>query len=639
MKKGRANMKRCKERLQKAVTAAAVLLFALLVVFPARAMAEETETEFIYLETPGEFTVMFTYDGEQPEVVFISPSGKEYGEGISSEEEFLYAHGSLGGWSTYKVLHGEAGQWRLRCDKKNNEEITYQLVEVVNGICIQSFAIVNMEDGFATVSFEVTKGEEETEYAYTISAVAGASDALVKKELKTGRASTGALLEESVPLTISSGENYRLLLEVVHEGSVETFDSMETEPFSYENPNTGEAIGNFGIDLDMESGLCQVDWKDFAIYGGEVRYKLTAVADGNTEEPVYSVAAEDTAASFYVPAQAKKLAITISYVKDGVASKAKTKEIDLEAGNYLKVLTENITSDTTLTLEYQTTEPAELYLTLNEESGVYVIKGKDTLLFALENGQNTIEAYFEGNEGIIYRVSKEVYCSFVSPVITLYEELDGKVFVTETACVAGKIENASALTVNGVPVEVGEGGSFAYDMPLTAGKNEVTIVASAETGVSTARTLTIINEAADSQKEGIGTETDDVPASTAALPEMKAAGWFPLIASVILALVLVAVFLLATAKKKKGPAVFLMVLLGCTALAAAFLYFRLHTFNNSLKYVSLAKDSAALASRYLTYETYAGYAAKGATALFLTAAAAFTVGMLLKKKAKGKKQE
>ncbi len=632
-------MKRYRKRLQKTATAVAVLLLALLLVCPAQAMAEETEAEFIYLETPGEFTVMFTYDGEQPEIVFISPSGKEYGEGISSEEEFLYAHGSSGGWSTYKVLHGEAGQWRLRCDKKNNEEITYQLVEVVNGICIQSFVIEKIEDGSATVAFEVTKGEEETEYAYTISAVTGASDALVKKELKTGRASTGTRMEESMPLTISSGENYRLLLEVVHEGSVETFDSMEMEPFSYENPATAEAIGNFSIDLDMESGLCQVNWKDFAIQGREVQYKLTAVADGNTEEPVYSAAAKDTATSFYVPAKAKKLAITISYVKDGVASKAKTKEIDLEGGEYLKVLTENITSDATLTLEYQTTEPVELYLTLNKEGGVYAIKGKGTLLFALENGQNTIEAYFEGNEGIVYRVSKEVYYSFVSPVITLYEELDGKVFVTETACIAGKIENASALTVNGVSVEVGEGGSFAYDVPLAAGKNEVTIVALAENGVSTARTLTITNEAAGSQKEGTGTEAGDVPTSAAALPEMKAAGWFPLIASAILALVLVAVFLLAMAKKKKGPAIFLMVLLGCTALATGFLYFRLHTFNNSLRYVSLAKDSAVLASRYLTYETYAGYAAKGAAALFLAAAAAFTVGMLLKKKAKGKKKE
>lgn len=630
-------MKRYEGKLRKAVTETAVLLFALLLVFPARAMAEETEAELVYLETPGEFTVMFTYDGERPEIVFISPSGKEYGEGISSEDEFLYAHGSLGGWSTYKVLHGEAGQWRLRCDKKNNEEITYQLVEVVNGICIQSFSIVDMENGFATVAFEVTKGEEEAEYTYTISAVATEAGERVKKELKTGRAHTGTLQEESVPLTISSGEDYRLLLEVVHGGSVETFDSMETEQFSYENPDTGEAIGNFSVDLDMGSGLCQVDWKDFAVRGGKVQYKLVAVADGNTEEPVYSVATEDTAASFYVPAKAEKLAITISYVKDGVASEAKTKEIALEGGEYLKVRTEDITDDATLTLEYQVTEPAELYLTLNEESGMYEIKGKDTLLFPLENGQNTIEAYFEGSGGIIYRVSREIYYSFVSPVITLYEELDEKVFVTETARVAGKIENAAALTVNGVPVDVDEKGNFVYDVPLTAGRNEVTIVASTKTGVSTVRTLTITNVAAGSQ--GAATGTDSIQTSAAVLPEMKAAGYFPLIVSAVLAMVLVAVFFLATAKKKKVPAVFLIVLLGCTALAAGFLYFRLHAFNNSLEYVSLAKDSAVLASKYLTYETYAGYAAKGTAALFLGTAAALTAGMLLKKRKNAKTKE
>lgn len=637
MKKRGADMERYKGRLQRAVAAAAVLLLALLLVFPARAMAEETEAELIYLETPGEFTIMFTYDGERPEIVFLSPSGKEYGEGISSEEEFLYAHGSSGGWSTYKVLHGEAGQWRLRCDKKNNKEITYQLVEVVNGICIQSFTIENLEERSATVAFEVTKGEEETEYTYTISAVSGEKGEQVKKELKTGRAWTGVPQEESVPLTISSGEDYRLLLEVVHGGAVETFDSMETEPFSYENPDTGEAIGNFGVDLDMGSGLCQVDWKDFAIRGGRVQYKLVAAADGNTEEPVCSMVVEETAASFYVPAKAKKLAITISYVKDGVASKAKTKELLLEGGEYLKLLTEDVTDDATLALEYQVTEPAELYLTLNGESGMYEIKGRDTLLFPLENGQNTIEAYFEGGGEVVYRISREIYYSFASPVITLYEELDGKVFVTETACIAGRIENAASLTVNGVPVEVGEGGGFACDVPLAAGRNDVTIVASTKTGVSTARTLTITGAAEGSP--GTGTGAGDVPASAAALPEMKAAGWFPLMASMILALVLIAVFLFATAKKKKGPAVFLMVLLGCAALAAGFLYLRLHRFNNSLDYVSLAKDSAVLASKYLTYETYAGYAAMGAAALFLVAAAALTVGMLLRRRAKRKKQE
>ncbi len=603
----------------------AVAMLAVLFCTPSRAVAETTEAEFLYLETAGEFTVMFTYEGERPEIVFIAPSGKEYGEGISAEEEFLSAHGSNGGWSTYKVVNAEAGQWNIRYDKKDNEILEYSIVDVVSGICIQSFVLQKIEGNTATVSFEVTKGEEEVWYDYTISVVAEDGET-VTQELRSGRANTAVLQEVSVQLNVASCENYKLRLEVVHTDEVETFDSMETEEFSYVNPKTAEAVEDFYVDVDMGSGLCKADWNYFRPWGWNIQYKLEAVADGDTEHPIYSVTTSGTDASFYYPANAKTMTITLYSMINGVLSEPRTKEIDLDGGEYVKVLTDEVTGEATLELECQAKEAAVLHVILNGESGVYQIKEKNTLYFSLQDGWNTIEAYFEGSDRVTYRVSKEIYYSWIAPSITLYEELDGKVFLTGSACISGKAENASMLTVNGISVQPDENGSFSYDVPLETGENEVTIVATTAAGVSTARNLTIIK----------GTKSAGTVAENAT-PSVPGERFVPAVLIGILALFLILLFLLCTGKKKVAVAAVLTALSGVVTGAAVYSYVYLHGFNNSLSYVELAKESVDLAAKYLAYENYAKTASLAAAALFLAMGAVLAV-CIVRKKRRGSNQ-
>lgn len=657
MKKG----KQCKRELLKQVFVGALLCLLLCPVFgtPKAAMAEETtdetvaevvetegteagtaepqwiEQEFWELETAGEFTVMFYYEGEQPEIIFISPTGVEYGEGISPETEFLSAHGD--GWSTYKVLNAEAGQWRLRCDKKNNEEIEYTMVDVVNSICIQNFSLTGIQGTTATVCFEVTKGEESVWYDYTIYAVAKGAET-VKQKLKTGSALAGEVTEIGVALDISSRAEYYLLLDVVHnDGELETFDSMETGPFAYENPNTPAAIADFTVEVNLESGLCEVDWSAFRSYG-YVQYKLEVFADENTEEAVYNLTTEDTYASFFYPVNAENLEITLYEIRNDVLSKPKTKEIDLKHGEYVKVLTEEVTASATLELEYNVKEPTELYVILNDKSGVYAVDGRDTVLFTMQNGWNEVEAYFTGDDGSTYRVSKDIYYTWLAPTITLYEELDGKTIFTETVTISGGTQNAATLTVNGVGVELEENGVFSYELPLADGENTVTLVAATAEGISATRSFSVTKEAAQAVSGTVaGTPVTGGEEKTGAVG-LEFVNLLPVIGCVVASLVLMLGFLLCSVNKKKGIAIALAIVFAAAAGTAGYFYYRLYTFNKSIGYTELAKNSVETAAKYLDYEVYMKWVSIGVAGLFAVTVLGIVIAELVKKLKKRKKK-
>lgn len=632
-------VKKCEEMFRKLLQSMSMLcliLFLMLFV-PVHAMAEEEaiaeqqwiEQEFLSMETPGEFTVMFYYEGERPKIIFIAPDGKEYAEGISTEEEFLSAHGD--GWSTYKICNAEAGRWSIRCDKKNNEEIEYTLVDVVNGICVQSFSLEGIENTVATVRFEVTKGEEKVWYRYTVFAVEK-SEQTIKQELASGQAMTMEPLELSVQLNISDSEECYLLLEVVQSGTIETFDSMEIGPFVYDNPNTVPEIEDFEVDLNLESGLCEVDWSSFRNGGWNTAYRLEAVSDGNTEEPLYSITTEANVASFYYPADAETLEIRLSVIRNHVFSEPKTKTIDLKNGEYVRVLTDEITTEATLKLGYKQKHPSELYVILNEKSGVYVVEGENTLSFTIENGWNTVKAYFTGDDRITYRTEKEVYYTWLAPEIKLYEKLDGKTLSSETAKLSGNVKDAESLTINGVTVQKDEKGEFVYEVPLTEGENIVTIEATAATGAGATKAVTITRKSAQNvqKKDVLGAFSENVE-NGQGLPEMSFVELLPLIGMLFAGPVLILGFFLCTAKKKKGIAVALAVLFAVAAGIAGVLFLRLHGFNNSIAYVELAKSSTETAVSYLEYEKYMKWTAMGAAGLFVVTVLGIVTGVLVGK--------
>lgn len=601
-------------------------VFALFMVFSNTMVvqAEEVEAELITLEEAKDFTIMFSYEGEQPVITFISPSGVEYAEGISPDTVLVSAHGS--GWSTYKIIGAEAGTWRVRCDKKNNEYVDYNFVEEIDGLCIQNFNVVSIVDNQAALSFMVTMGEDEhIWYDYTITAIAG-EDESAGKQLKRGSALTGEACEVNVKLELSSYDNYRFLLNVVTHDGLEMFDSMMSEPFSYVNTNTPEAMEDFYVTIDMSKHSVIMDWNEFR-KGWGTEYTVLVIADDDEANPVYMHETSSEKDGFLYPVGAKKLKIQLFYKDGGVLSQAVSKEIDLVNGEKLGVVTEDITAGTQLELAYRSSAPALLEVRINEESGQCNIDGESSVFFPLSAGVNTVWASFAGSNNVTYCVTAEIFRDATPPVLTIYENLDGMTFKEAEAVISGAVKNAAKLTINDVEVAIDEKGVFKHTLALVEGKNNVTIVATSATGIGTSRSMQIM------RKGGILT----VASYKEYLPLLIALG-----ASVVIILYTL-IFVRKkdkSADKPKKPKTYkkFAVKLGIWAFVleavsvAGYVYF--YRFNNSRQYIELVKESVSKAARYTDYQEYCFLAMLGFAGLMvLNLIVGLIVRTLCKKKA------
>lgn len=621
----RGNMK-IQSKLLQGLVLFVVVLFSVWFL-PIHASAEVQEANFIEHDG-GDLAFSFFYEADVPDLVFISPSGVEYAEGVTPETELVIGRGE--GWSNYRIPNAEAGQWRLRYDKKNNATIDYVEVKPIEAIAIQSFVLTGIEGETANVSFRALKGDEKTRYYYTISLVDGVGS-VIKENLASGWADAGEEKLVSVRLNVSTRSDYKLMLNVSHSGEQETFDSATTEAFSFTNPNTPAAIADFAVQIDSERSRCTVDWKDNRPGGRGYTYSVFAIADGDRENPIYnSDVLDETNVSFFYPVDATKLEIEISYFKDGgVASEVKTKTIELTAGEYLRISSGDVVGEALLPLEYSVNGPTELKVSVNGVDGAYLVDGEGVLRLSLQSGTNTIEASFVGSDNLVYSIAKEVFYTWVSPTILLHEDLDGMTFKVGMVPISGQVEEAASVTVNGTAVELAEDGNFSCEVPIVAGENTITIEAVSAAGVSAVQTLTIVGDTGgstgaagdggDSDSEGQASDAQASDAQTSgkqSFVQVLSSKWMPtVLVAVVCLFLLIFFFVLIKDKKKKKTVTVrvrgLLIFFGLLEAVLGFAYYRLYSFNNSLEYMELAQNSVKDAAAYLNYETYGKYALIG----------------------------
>ena len=603
-----------------------LLALTLLCMFfvPMSVSAQVQEADFINHDG-GDLAFSFFYEADVPDLVFISPSGVEYAEGVSSEADLVIGRGE--GWSSYRIPDAEAGQWRLRYDKKNNATIDYVEVKPVEAIAIQSFALTGMEENVVNAVFNVRKGDENVRYYYTVDLV-DSTGSVVKSEVARGWAETMVEQTVSVRLDISTGSGYKLVLNVSHDDGEESFDSAATDAFAYTNPNTPAAIADFAVQLNSERSRCTVDWRDYKPGSWGYTYKITAIADGDRENPIYvDEGLEDTSVSFFYPTDATKLEVELFYTQNGILSEVKTKTIDLTGGEYLRVAAEDVVSDALLPLEYSVKSQTELKVTVNGVEGTYLVDGENVLYLTLQTGSNAIEASFVGTDNLVFSVSKEVFYTWVSPTILLFEDLEGKTFQVGMVPVSGKVEEAVTVKVNGVETEITEDGSFYCDVPIAEGENVITVEAVSAAGVSSVQTVTVIGEGKGvaatepedsdtTDEDGRDDEVADEKSGIAEkLEQWTSSKWFTtVVVAVISLLVLICFFITLKDKKKKGFAVRLrnaLIAFGVLEVVLGVAYFFLCRFNNSLDYVELAQDSVQKAAFCLNCETYGKFVLLG----------------------------
>ncbi len=551
------------------------------------------EMELVRLETRQDLTVMFTYEGEKPQITLLAPSGREYAEGASEETELLTAHGE--GWSTYKIPEAEPGVWSVRCDKKNNEFVDYSIVDAVDGLCIRSFEVLGVEEGKAELSFDVGMGEnEQISYRYRITVIAG-EDTSAGKEVASGSAYTKTPTQITVSLALSDYEDYRFLLEVTAVDGLEMYDSMLSEPFAYANPGTPDRMEDFAVQIDSRAGSCRVNWAEFS-KNWSTEYYLIATADMDAENPIYTENTRNQESVFYYPAEAETLTVELYYRWNDILSAAVAKEIDLQE-ELLELVTEEQTSAAQLELAYRTAEPTQLQVTVNGQSGTYSVQDAGTIYFPLQEGSNSVEASFQGRNGVTYCISAAVYRDNMPPVLTIYEDYDGMTFRQAGAIISGRVKNAAKLSVNDEEVVLQEDGAFSHTVTLAEGINSVTVLAESPSGLRNSRTMQLLYE-----KNGSAAGTG--------------IGWKPLLIALGVSVVIILYTLIFVRRTEEagqarrgmglhGFAITFAVFVGGLDAAAIAAYVFLYRFNNSREYVELVRESLEKAERYLGYQELA----------------------------------
>lgn len=468
---------------RKSLFAVLCCLFFVCFMLKAQTVSAETrQAELVKTDIQQDLAVMFTFDTEIVDLVFISPSGQEK---TASDPDVSYVSGDL--WSTYRISQAEAGVWSVRYDLKGNSGIDYSIIEDNSGLWLQ-YLEMERNDSKVSLKFRADCESKSLNYTYTIYAVNTENPKDIV-QLLSGRAQSDKEISVSCGLDSLSGGNYVLRVDVYcQDGDAELFDSLTSEPFDYTNPRQPAAIEDFALAIDLGDLTCSVDWSAYA-KRSSTAYKLLIYGD---DELIYSAEPErgTTASGAVFPKDAGHLTVELSYQYNKLWSAPLSKTVSLEK-EYLRLTTGDVTNSGQAFLEYLVTEERTLNVNVNGVSGSRLLQGSGTLSVDLEQGANTIRASFTDDASVSFTVNGQVYFDAYPPEIKLYENLDGKTFYTDSADIIGKISDGNRLLVGGNEVEMGEAGEFRVNVPLAAGENIISIEAWDANGNSSLINLTL----------------------------------------------------------------------------------------------------------------------------------------------------
>lgn len=601
-----------------------VCLLLLLMFTPGTVFAETKQAELVTTSVQQDLAVMFTFETDVVDITFISPSGERK---TSGDADVQYVSGEL--WSTYRIADAEAGTWSVEYDLGSNSEIEYCIIDDNNGIWLQYLNVDHLAADRVTIAFEADHESEDIYYNYEVYAMS-TSDSEETSMVASGSALSNQEAVVEVDLSGISSGSYVLGLDVYYQSDgMELFDSLQSEEFDYVNPNEPSGIENYAVKVDVDSLTCTVDWSEYASWWYDA-YRLLVNADGET---VYTADLESgiTEESIVFPEGTKSLEIQLAYKDGDIWSGKNTKTVSLE-DEWLERTTDEISGSSQLVISYKAGAEHPLYVKVNENEGNFSINGEGSLAFDLSEGTNSVYAEMESDNLVYYVIDAQVYYDAYPPEITLYEDLDGMTFYTDSVTILGKISGGSSAKIDGEQIAIGDDGGFEYQVNLSLGENTIQIEAEDVNGNTAMRVLTLYRNTA------VWTSTDS---GTVWWQQ-----YMPMFVALAVSVVIIILALIFMRKSEKKPAKLHIVLfilwdiLVCALEAGGIWeYVRVRSFNRSMSYLELAEKSASEALERLRLENMLRTALAAGLGLLLLSILVTVIVILFKKKKKQKLNE
>ena len=609
-------MRNIRKIISKQILMITVALTVSCVLLPmAKVHAETKQGEITRMQSQGDLTVMFTFDSEVVDITFISPSGAKV---TASDENVEYAAGDL--WCTYRIRDAAAGSWKAEYDLGSNSQITYSIIEDDYGLWIQYFKAGAVSDGRIPFSFEADFAGETILYQYEIYAVSTSDPASVTK-IDSGSAGSGKEQTSEASLRDLSSDQYIFRLDVYYqEGDAEVFDSKNSEPVDYTNPDEANAIENCKATIYPDDLICELDWSEFVSWGCEA-YRLTVSAD---QEQIYNATlqSDEKAESGVFPQGTKALSVKLAYKSYGIWSKELIKTINLEEVQ-LTNKTGEVSNSAQVEIGYDVPKKTPLHVIVNGEEGDYSVEGNGELSFDLNEGNNTLRVELPFDELLRYVIDTNVYYDATPPSIVLFDDLEGKTFYTDTVSILGKVTGAKILRILGEEITLADDGSFSYEAKLAGGENIIEIEAEDANGNKAMRALTLYRG---------GASLNDPAGLT---------GWMrylPLFAALFVSLLIILLSLIFMRKKERaekkgfGGKLVIWDILVASAGAVCFGQFMArYAQSHSVHFLEMAEKSASEAVGIIKMERIFGIATLACIAVLIISIVVTVIVMKRKK--------
>ena len=446
-----------------------ILCFCCMLSVSQTAHAEVKEEVLFTLREPQDIVVTIAYGVNDVSFALVSPSGFEVTKETDTETITVFT----GSTSTIVFMgQAEAGEWKIRYDKGSNESISVSADVQDTSFFITDFRMGTVSEGKVPVTFTVS-ANSSLSYNYRIMLTTD-KETLNGREVASGRGRVDEIVEKEIVLDhVNSYDNYYLMLYVYYDlNGAEIFDYSYSESFALTNPNVPDAMENLDVTVNYDSGVMDIDWKNYLPGGASGVYLEGYIGEECVLSEEYPKENGYSAALSFRPGDVLRLEISYKN-REGVISQLLSKEVDT-AQRLILPESGKVGSDI-WTFSYDGMRNTEVTFEVNGKEKSLVLDGLGSKYLTLPESRNKMVISYMDEAGILHRYQRDANISKVQPTIALLRQVDGVTTAEDVIMITGTT-NGESLTVNGQVVEIKD-GEFAYPYALTGGENHIELEA------------------------------------------------------------------------------------------------------------------------------------------------------------------